>query len=189
MKNRKGFTLIELLVVLIIIAIIAMIAAPSYIKSREASNHRLAIGKLVELSNAVRMFNEDNQGTSRRVAGTFCKNLTSGTSTYLDPRELFLQTSTFDAQGDNSGTHAYLKRSGWTTTDSCNYNFQGYTYYVCNPEETDKEEGLPQPEGSKCSFGDIATMQGAPDTSYAGRYWRIQSRFSLSQVEEITASE
>ncbi len=56
---RKGFTLLEVLVVVVIAVLVTMFAVPSYRKAQERNRYMAAVGVLIDMGNAVRMFQED----------------------------------------------------------------------------------------------------------------------------------
>jgi len=206
MIKKRGFTLIEVLVVIIIIAIIAGLAVPSYRRSRIESQNKAAIAKLVELANAARLYNEDAVGGAR-VAGEMCLALAG----FTVPVRLFIGTPNDVAIWTNATNpasvvpdwnQAFLKRTGWNNLDTgvfpvngivsgtCNVNFDGYTYYVCNPVMF----GFPspaqpkEPNDSGCRDGDIATMMPPDDATITAVYpaetrWFI-STTNLSQVQK-----
>ena len=178
MNCKKGFTLIEVLVVVVVIAIVAIIAFPSYKKANVVSQNEAARGKLLELANAVRMYNEDARG-SERVAGDLAGNKVNG---FSDPKRLFHGSHT-----DTSSTALkYLSTTGWnqegtgcnTAGGDCKYHYRSYTYYVCNPDS-----GGTQPNAACGSSSDrrIAAMTGPTDSTnypdavdeYGGFAWWV----------------
>lgn len=165
MFNKKGFTLIEVLVVVVLIAIVSMIAFPSFKKSREITKNEGARLKLLEVSNAARMYNED---APIKVAGRFGQAQAGG---FVDPQVLFYDTNALKV--------AYLKNKDAWSGSGTNLNYNGYTYYVCNP---DISGGQPI---SACVNGTelrIAVMKKLDGTGrYAGEAW--VSTTNLGRVE------
>ena len=68
MKNQKGFTLIEVLVVTLIIAALALLVVPSFKNSALTNQMEKAKIGLVELTTAVKLYNEVN---TERLSGNF----------------------------------------------------------------------------------------------------------------------
>ena len=62
-RSRKGFTLIELLVVIAIIAILAAILFPVFGMAKERARQVHCLNNLKQLSNAVVLYANDNNGT------------------------------------------------------------------------------------------------------------------------------
>lgn len=60
MANKKGFTLIEIVVVVLVIAILALLVAPSFKNSALTNKIEKAKVGLVELTTAVKLYNEVN---------------------------------------------------------------------------------------------------------------------------------
>jgi prepilin-type N-terminal cleavage/methylation domain-containing protein len=170
--TKRGFTLIEVLVVVVVIAIIAILAFPSYKKANEVSKNEAARGKLLELSNAVRMYNEDARG-SQRIAGDLAGN---AFGEFQDPRRVFSGTHT-----DVTGAMVYLSRTGWNddpqgcsskNTSPCKYHFRNYTYYVCNPDVSSAS----QPDKTPCGEGRIVAMTGPDgDAEYGSHSWWVSN--------------
>ncbi len=175
MLNRKGFTLIEVLVVVVLIAIVSMIAFPSFKKSREITKNEGARLKLLEVANAARMYNED---APIKVAGRFGQALSSS---FVDPQVMFYNTNALKV--------AYLKNQDSWSGSGINLNYNGYTYYICNP---DISGGQPI---SACVSGSevrIAVMKKLDGTGrYAGEAWvsstnlgRVENNYDMSK--EVT---
>ncbi len=64
MRARNGFTLIELLVVIAIIAILAAILFPVFVSAKESSKRAKCVGNLSNISRALQMYRDDNNGTN-----------------------------------------------------------------------------------------------------------------------------
>ncbi len=165
MFNKKGFTLIEVLVVVVLIAIVSMIAFPSFKKSREITKNEGARIKLLEVANAARMYNED---APIKVAGRFGQAQAGG---FVDPQVLFYNTNALKV--------AYLKNQDAWSGSGTNLNYNGYTYYVCNPDI-----GGGQPISACVNGTDlrIAVMKKLDGTGrFAGEAW--VSTVNLGRVE------
>ena len=165
MLNRKGFTLIEVLVVVVLIAIVSMIAFPSFKKSLEVSRNEGARIKLLEVSNAARMYNED---APYKVAGRFGQALSSD---FRDPLVLF--------SDQNALKVAYLKNKDAWSGSGINFNYNGYIYYVCNPDLSGS-----QPIGVCVNGSEVrVAVMKKPDATgrYAGEAW--VSTVNLGRVE------
>lgn len=165
MPNGKGFTLIEVLVVVVLIAIISMIAFPSFKKSREITKNEGARIKLLEVANAARMYNED---ATDKVAGRFGQALSSS---FKNPEVLFDPKNALKA--------AYLKnRESWSG-EGLSLNYNGYTYYICNPDIAGTQPISVCVSGTD---GRIAVMKKLDGTGrYAGEAW--VSTTNLGRVE------
>ena len=156
MLNKKGFTLIEVLVVVVLIAIISMIAFPSFKKSREITKNEGARIKLLEVANAARMYNED---ATQKVAGRFGQVLSGGT--FVDPLVMFYNNNALKA--------AYLKNQEAWSGNGINTNYNGYTYYVCNPDLSGTQPISACVNGTDLR---IAVMKKLDGTGrYAGEAW------------------
>lgn len=155
MFNKKGFTLIEVLVVVVLIAIVSMIAFPSFKKSREITKNEGARLKLLEVSNAARMYNED---APIKVAGRFGQAQAGG---FVDPQVLFYDTNALKV--------AYLKNKDAWSGSGTNLNYNGYTYYVCNPDIAGAQPITACKDGSDLR---IAVMTNpSAEGRYAGEAW------------------
>lgn len=64
MRTRAGFTLIELLVVVAIIAILAAILFPVFMSAKETARQAKCAGNLSNISRALQMYRDDNNGTN-----------------------------------------------------------------------------------------------------------------------------
>ncbi len=59
-QKKSGFTLIELMVVVLIVGILAVVAVPQYLKTVETSKATDAVGLVMMIGNANRMYKIDN---------------------------------------------------------------------------------------------------------------------------------
>lgn len=163
MLNKKGFSFIEVLVIVVLIAVLSLVAVPSYKKGVETSRNNQAKGKLVEIANAAKMYNEDARG-SERVAGYFGAHATG----FTDPKYLFSNTS----GGASGSNYAYLKDVGsFSGTD---YTYRGYKFYICKPDGDDSGTA-----DAKCGdYNVIAIMEATSaitDERYAGKTWKVST--------------
>lgn len=153
MYGKKGFTLIEVLVVVVLIAIVSMLAFPSFKKSREVAKNEAARGKLLEVANAARMYNEDSD---QYVVG----KLGTAHTGFKNPIVLFWTSPSSPKEKD-----AYLKnKDSWDWPTASEATYKGYTYYICNPGDIG---GPANPEPCK-SHNAIAVMESPSGTK--GRY-------------------
>ena len=161
MRGEKGFTFVEVLVIVVLIAIISLIAVHSYKKGLETSKNNQAKGKLVEIANAARLFNEDARGADQ-VAGNF----ESPVSGYRDPSALFYFTPD-DTELEAHKDYAYLKDaeafSGTT--------FRGYKYYICTPDKADANCGNDINVIAIMTPGETIT-----DPRFTGKVWKVSNQ-------------
>ena len=161
MRGEKGFTFVEVLVIVVLIAIISLVAVPSYKKGLETSKNNQAKGRLVEVANAARLYNEDARGADQ-VAGKFGTPV----SGYRDPSVLFY----FTPDGTEAEAHkayAYLKDPESFSGTS----FRGYDYYICTPDKADATCG-----GDINVIAIMTPGQNITDTRYVGKVWKISNQ-------------
>ena len=121
MINRKGFTLIEVVVVILVIATLALLVVPSFKNSALTNKMEKAKVGLVELTTAVKLYNEVNPNST--LTGAF-------------DREMFEKLINSD-QG-----YAYLQSSGrWGEGNSNLYALRDTDgvmncRYTINPDTT-----------------------------------------------------
>lgn len=76
MRGRYGFTLIELLVVIAIIAILAAILFPIFIAAKETGKQAKCAANLMNISRALQMYRDDNDGANCGIWQARTGNLT-----------------------------------------------------------------------------------------------------------------
>lgn len=160
MRSEKGFTFVEVLVIVVLIAIISLVAVPSYKKGLETSKNNQAKGKLVEIANAARLYNEDARGADQ-VAGTFGE----AAAGYRDPQVLFFSTA--DGTEADERNYAYLK-------DSEAFNgktFRGYEFYICTPDKADASCG-----GDINVIAIMTPGESISDARYVGKVWKVSNQ-------------
>jgi len=175
MRGKKGFTLIEILVVVVVIAIISLIAFASYRNARLASQNEMARGKLVEVANAARMFNEDNFGVNR-VAGGFGVSPVPG---FASPLTLF------ESAGNTDSNFSYIRDTEWDNIAGV-WHYRGYRFFICNPTvggaqpvEECNDQRIAVMLGPTAA---LATLDGAAEEYGESIWWIDRNNLGLGMV-------
>ena len=116
-KLRRGFTLVEMLVVVAIISLLAAIVIPNYLHSREVSAVATSKGDLKQVSTALELYRNDNNG-NLPANGTVNSALFSKG---VNPSSDYLQATPSSPGGGGAYTYATDGAGNYTITDPTVY--------------------------------------------------------------------
>ena len=123
MADKKGFTLIEVIVVTLIIATLALLVAPSFKNSALTNQMEKAKIGLVELTTAVKLYNEVHP-TNDHISGVLDQeNFEKLTEEDEDHGYVYLQNS--DRWGIRSGSPTEYSLWGGDGVLECRYTIGG----------------------------------------------------------------
>ncbi len=185
--KKKGFTLMELLVVILIFSIIVGLSSISYRNARVVRTNERARSMLAELANAAKLFNEMYPNT--RIYGTFGnETIPADCNNCIDPCNL-IEGYVEDAEVQRNIASFALKPRDWgvDVLSNCgngNNNFQGYTFFLCNPslnaDATQPHDNCHDTENNgQPKFAVMITPASVTNSKYRDRYAWITGGYQM----------
>lgn len=183
--QKKGFTLMEILIVVIIIGILFAMYSASYSSTKTNRKNEKAISMFVEFANAAKLFNE--MFPRQRLVGVFGDTkVSSDCPGCKDPCYLFQgfgqsNPPTDEEREINEYLYSFgLRANEWDLTNlnncSTSFNYEGYTFTLCNPYALENEDvNVAQPD-DMCSSSErapgikFAVMSIPNDSEYGSKY-------------------
>ena len=171
--HKKGFTLMEIMIVVLIIGILFTMYSLSYNSTKINRKNEKAVAMFVEFANAARLYNE--MFPTQRVVGKFGSTIISSDacSGCVEPCRLFIGSN------NNADVQEYLQSFGlrpieWSLDNALNcgtnFNYEGYTFTLCNPASLDDDEAVVAQPGACNGLNAFAVMDVPSNPSKYGKY-------------------
>lgn len=175
--QKKGFTLMEILVVVLIIGILFAMYSASYNNTKINRKNEKAVAMFVEFANAARLFNE--MFPNQRIVGTFGNSISADCPGCLNPCALFPEFHS--NQEVVEYLHSFgLRMAEWNLRNinncSTNFNYEGYTFTLCNPYGLENDEDTVAQPSELCDNSTnmpgvkFAVMSVPNEAKYGSKY-------------------